>query len=141
MSATVNIIFSDNRGVVLIKDDQVEMSVKDNTLSPQEFAFVACINSLATKLRNGHFIDFDFNIKDFQSLNEIVKLEWLPRSGNLKDHGPTTKRYHYCDSVEAAMKEQRTFTCPRSVYVQLPKNRTPAWLADFMGSKDASSNL
>lgn len=139
MSADVNIIFSNSRGVVLIKETGVEMAVKDGILSPDELAYVACINALTAKLRNGIFIDYDFKIEDFQNMTEVVKVEWLPRSGNLKFHGITNKKYHYCDTVEAALKEPRTFTCPRSIYTQLPQNRTPGWLAEFMEQGDSGA--
>lgn len=119
-TVNVNISFV-HRGVVCIKQDGVEIVLVNNTLTQEEMAFVACIAQLTKKLENGKFIDYDFDIKDFQSLNQLVKVEWLPRTGNLKIHGETNKKYHFVETTDAALAEHRTFTCLRRLVHQLPK--------------------
>lgn len=113
-------------GVIQIEDDgQIEIDMATNgKMSADELAAAATISEVLARLRNGKFVNFDIKIDSYQDSTAIVKCEWLPRSNNLKIHGPTDKERDHATTVEEAINKHRTFTCPQAISVLLPKKRT-----------------
>lgn len=92
-------------------------------LDANELAAVACVTQTLRCLTMGRHIGHNFNptVSD-EDRYQLVKCRW-ERSGKLKEIGPTDKKFHYAENVEAAMCMVRIFTCTRMVLVQLPRRR------------------
>jgi len=110
------------KGFVKFEEGKVEIQVPDSFLTPAELATVAVINEAIERLKDGRLVRYDFDYHSFENMKELYKCEWL-RSGNLKIHGPTDKEYLHCEKIVDAMRAHRTFTCPHSLAIALPKTR------------------
>jgi len=110
-------------GVVAIGEDgKVEITLT-RPITSDEMAVIATIGQMLARLSNGKLVAFDFDPKSFENCRELVRCEWLRRTGNLKIHGVTEKPRRFCETVEACLKENRMFTCLRSTALMLPKFR------------------
>jgi len=86
-------------------------------------AAVHCVLETARCLMRGISVKHYFNPTLEDETSEVlVKCQWM-RSGKLYCIGETTKKYHHCTKVDAAMMQKRTFTCTRNLYNLIPKRR------------------
>ncbi len=121
----MNVVINfEQRGIVRMTPTNVETAISEESpLNHDEMAFIAGVHALYSQMQNRRFVSHDFNIKDYQNLDEVVRCEWLPRTLNLKVHGPTDKHWHFCKTVEEAVKERRSFSCTRRTALELPPSR------------------
>lgn len=111
------------------------------TITPAEMAAAAAIGEIITRLRSGKMVKYVMNPNSFVDQSQLMKCEWL-RSGNLKVHGPTDKVYRFVETRDAAVQEQRTFTCKQYLIAVLPKHReNPNWTAGLKKVSTGNANM
>lgn len=112
------------KGMIVIDNDgMVEVVTGDHKLTPDEFSIAASIAQLLSRLRNGRVVEFNLQPDSFNNPNQVIKAEWLKKSGNLRHRGVTEKLYNYVKTSEAAMTSKGVFTCTQELFNTLPKKR------------------
>jgi len=124
MFPRIAISLSGDRGLIVIEDGKMKLTLsRNNLLTSDEVAVIACISELNRRLSSGKIVYYDFDAKSFENMaKDIVKCEWL-RSGNLKVHGLTDSKRRWCETIDEAIWQPRTFTCNRSMSILLPPHR------------------
>lgn len=115
-------------GLVTIKENgtvEFTQQSQPTTLSPDELATIANFSKCLTQLRNGKFVNYNFNPKALENLGEEVKCEWT-ESGYLKLRSVAKVRYNFVETIADAINPEKVkgiFTCTRKLFNSLPQKR------------------
>lgn len=130
------------KGMIIIDNDgMIEVVTGDHKLTSDEFAISAGIAQLLSRLRNGKVVEFKLQPDSFSNPNQVIKAEWLKKSGNLRHRGNTEKLYCYVETYQEAMIAKGVFTCTQELYNTLPKKRVYIDSAGIISEADISEAL
>lgn len=100
-----------------------QVTIHGGAITQDEMAMLGIISSMMRTIMSGNPLCFVFKPEQEVDIHRLVTCEWLGNGVLRIKEGKPHRKYQHAETQEQAVSREKSFTCPYSLALVLPKKR------------------